>query len=320
MGQRFHHTTEARDAETLNRAIPGARFDWVADAGPTFTARFAHLLLDGIAVTRLGLDQASYVTLGERVVDFNIWHSVGTQGRVNGGEPQDDTLAVVRPGEGATLHTRSPLLIQSFALHSETAATAEALDWPAALRMPPSAGRWRLASSWVTQSFLARHEAVMSEVARHPALMEHAATHRALHNTLADMIAALGDRGGFQAARAAAGRHTRIMQRFETIVREASDMPLSLPEICRLTGTSRRSIAAVVLERTGKPPGQYLRWRRLWLVRALLIRPHPGLTVTEAAYRLGFWHLGRFAAAYATAFAESPSHTLSRAQLKTTRS
>jgi AraC-like DNA-binding protein len=312
MGPHFYHATRAGSVETLNRAIPGARFDWVPDGGTTFSASFAHMLLEGIALTRLNLHQASYVTLGERIVNFNIWHAVGGQGRVNGGDPSDEVLALVRPGEGGTFHTTAPILVRSFALHPAAIAEGEVLGWPAILRRPPAAGRWRLPVPSTFQGFLARHDTVMHEIDQHPILMEHAATHRALHNTLADMIAGLGDAGVFQADRAAAGRHTQIMQRFEAIVRDASGTPMSLAEMCRLTGTSRRSLAAIVLERTGKPPGEYLRWRRLWQVRDLLTQPEVGMTVTEAAYRVGFWHLGRFAAAYAKAFGERPSRTLAR--------
>lgn len=309
---RFYHATEAGDEETLNRAIPGASFDWVADAGASFKARFRHLLLDGIALTTLGLDQASYVTLGERVVNFNIWHAIGPLGTVNGRAAGEDDLALVRPGEGATLRTRAPIVIQSFALHPAMVASAEELDLPSALTAAPGAGRWQLPSHTMSQGFLARHRTIMVQLGRRPEMMENPQARAALHNTLVDMIAALGDAGRFEPDRSAVGRHTRIMQRFDQIAREAGEEPLSLIEICRRTGTSRRSLAAIVLERTGKPPGEYLRWRRLWQARLLLSRPEADVTVTDVAFRLGFWHLGRFAAAYAAAFGENPSRTLAR--------
>ncbi|MCB8874594.1 AraC family transcriptional regulator [Acidisoma silvae] len=313
MTTRFYHATEADSAEALNRAIPGARFDWIADAGTSFRASFQHMLLDGIALTQLGLEQASYVTLGERVVNFNIWHAIGTKGTVNGRQGREDDLVLVRPGEGATLHTEAPILIQSFALHPGVLAQAEALQLPSALMTAPVSGRWHLAGQTLSAAFLARHRAIMAEVGGHPALMAQGSTRAALHNTLLDMIATLGDAGHFAPDRSTAGRHTRIMQRFEQIAREAVDEPLSLADLCRLTGTSRRSLAAIVLERTGRSPAAYLRWRRLWLAKEILSRPDDGMTVTEVAYRLGFWHLGRFAAAYAQAFGERPSRTLARA-------
>jgi AraC family ethanolamine operon transcriptional activator len=84
-------------------------------------------------------------------------------------------------------------------------------------------------------------------------------------------------------------------------------------EVCQRTGTSRRLLESVVQMRTGKPPLEYLRWRRLWRARSLLSRPDEDTTVTEVAFTLGFRHLGRFAAAYAATFGERPSLTLARA-------
>ncbi len=105
---RFFHQTEADDEQALNQAIPGATFDWIADSGSSFTARFRHMLLDGLVLTHLGLDQASYVTLGERIPDFNIWHAIDPRGAVNGGAVRQEDLVLARPGEGATLHTGAP--------------------------------------------------------------------------------------------------------------------------------------------------------------------------------------------------------------------
>jgi hypothetical protein len=99
---RFFHQTEASDEEALNRAIPGASFNWIATSGSSFTARLRHVLVDGLVLTHLGLGQASYVTLGERIPDFNIWHSIGTDGAVNGGAVRREELVLVRPCDGAT--------------------------------------------------------------------------------------------------------------------------------------------------------------------------------------------------------------------------
>lgn len=310
---RFFHQTEAADEEALNRAIPGARFDWIADSGSSFTARFQHVLLDGLVLTHLGLDQASYVTLGERIPDFNIWHAMSPLSAVNGGAVRREELVLVRPGEGATLHTGAAALIQSFALQPTMSAHVRELELPPALLAPPRAGRWELGAPEASAQYLARHQVIMAQLGAHPALLESAAARTGLHNAMLEMIATLGDAGNFQPDRATSGRHTRIMQRFEQIAQEANDEPLSLLEICRRTGASRRSLAAIVLARTGKPPGEYLRWRRLWRARALLSRPEAGMSVTGVAFGLGFWHLSRFAAAYAAAFGERPSRTLARA-------
>jgi AraC family ethanolamine operon transcriptional activator len=43
-----------------------------------------------------------------------------------------------------------------------------------------------------------------------------------------------------------------------------------------------------------------------------LISPPSSETVTEVAFRWGFWHLSRFAREYRSMFGESPSETLRR--------
>lgn len=310
---RFFHQAKADDEEALNQAIPGASFNWIPVSGSSFTARFRHVLLDGLVLTHLGLDQASYVTLGDRIPDFDIWHSIGTGGAINGGAVRQEDLVLVRPGEGATLQTEAPGCIRSFALQRSMAACALELELPPSLLAPPYAGRWHMAAPDACAQFFARHQTIMARLSAQPSLLDCAATRTGLHNAILEMIATLGDSGRFQPDRAASGRHTRIMQRFERIAQETSDGPLGLLEICRRTGTSRRSLAAIVLARTGKPPGEYLRWRRLWRARTLLSRPGAATNVTDVAFGLGFWHLSRFTAAYVAAFGERPSHTLARA-------
>jgi len=103
------------------------------------------------------------------------------------------------------------------------------------------------------------------------------------------------------------------MPRLEEIIAEADDEPMTMPEICRRTGTSRRSLEAIAQSRTGRPPWEYLRWRRLWRARSMLEKPDLGITVTSVSFRLGFWHLGRFAAAYTRTFGKRPGATLARA-------
>jgi len=45
----------------------------------------------------------------------------------------------------------------------------------------------------------------------------------------------------------------------------------------------------------------------------MLEKPDLGITVTSVSFRLGFWHLGRFAAAYTRTFGKRPGATLARA-------
>jgi AraC family transcriptional regulator, ethanolamine operon transcriptional activator len=309
----LYRRTATTSEEELGRAVPGATCQLVADSGPSFTGRFRYLVLDGVVLTRLEVDQASILTLSERTRDFSIWHMFSSRCLVNGNDVHGDDLAMVRQGEGATLHSATAAHVQSFALQPTLLAEAPELDLPFGPSTAPRAGRWRIASSAARQRFVAQHQALLRQLDERPELLEHRATRTALRNAVLEAIARLGEAGTFRPDRASVGRHTRIMVRFEEVVEETGDEPLSMLEICRRTGTSRRLLESVVQHRTGKPPWEYLRWRRLWRARALLSRPDADTTVTDVAFRLGFWHLGRFAAAYAETFGERPSLTLARA-------
>ncbi|MBS0519495.1 MAG: helix-turn-helix domain-containing protein [Proteobacteria bacterium] len=293
--------------------IPGASFQWVADSGPSFGALYRHLVLDGMILSHLEVDQASTVTVGKRLPGFSIWHLFSPLCAANGHDIGADELAMVRPGEGGTMRSVGAAHVRSFALEPSLFAEAPELDMPFGPSMAPRAGRWRAGSVAAGMRFAAQHETVMQQLDQRPELLKTPTTRIALRNAILEAVTGLGEAGNFRADRAAVGRHTRIMLRFEEVVEDASDEPMSMVEICRRAGASRRLLEAVVQARTGKPPWEYLRWRRLWRARSLLSRPDAQTTVTSVAFRLGFWHLGRFAAAYAATFGERPSRTLARA-------
>jgi AraC family ethanolamine operon transcriptional activator len=86
---------------------------------------------------------------------------------------------------------------------------------------------------------------------------------------------------------------------------------VSLTELCRVTGSSGRTLQYAFREVTGLSPTVYLRLRALHWVHAELRDASPGeTTVTDVAMRWGFWHLGRFAASYRATFGTSPSQEL----------
>jgi transcriptional regulator GlxA family with amidase domain len=90
------------------------------------------------------------------------------------------------------------------------------------------------------------------------------------------------------------------------------DEPLSIPRLARGSGLSTRTLHRVIRREYGVPPMALLRRARLARVRLDLQAPRPGTTVTTAAMRWGFSHLGRFSANYARQFGEAPSDTLRR--------
>lgn len=308
-----YRRTTADNGEELGHAIPGASFHCVADSGPSFRGRYCHLVLDGIVLSRLEVDQASVVTVSERIPDFSVWHVMSPLCSANGHDVGGDEIVAVRPGEGGTMRSAGDAQVQTFGLAPSLFGQAPELQLPFGPAVTPRAGRWRVASDAPLQRFIALNRAVLAQLDARPQVIETPAIRIALRNAELEAIVGLGEAGAFRPDRSAVGRHTRIMLRFERTIEDAGDEPIDMLELCRKSGTSRRSLEAVVQLRTGKSPWEYLRWRRLWRARSMLRQPAQDTTVTDVAFRLGFWHLSRFAAAYASTFGERPSVTLGRA-------
>jgi len=309
----IYRRTTSDNGEELGRAIPGANFCCVADSGPSFSGRYWHLQVDGVVLSRLEVDQATVVTTDKRVPNFSVWHVMSTRCSANGDDVAGTDLVAVRPGEGGTMRSAAEAQVTTFGLEASLFAKAPELELPFGPSMAPRAGRWRVTSEAPRHQFVARYHAVLAELDAQPRAIEALAIRMALRNTMLQAITALGEAGTFRPDRATVGRHTRIMLRFEDAIEEAGDEPIDMLDLCRRCGTSRRSLEAVVQLRTGKSPWEYLRWRRLWRARLMLRQPTGDTTVTDVAFRLGFWHLSRFAATYASTFGERPSVTLARA-------
>lgn len=309
----IYRRTATDNGDELGRAIPGANFRCVADSGRSFGGRYWHLQLDWVVLSRLEIDQASVVTTDERVPDFSVWHVMSARCEANGRDVAGNELVEVRPGEGGTMRTADSAQVTTFGLQSSLFSQASELELPFGPSSARPSGRWRLASDAPRPRFEAVTQAMWRQLEEQPSLLDSPANRITLRNALLEGIAPLGEAGAFRPDRSTVGRHNRIVMRLERAIEEAGDQPLDMVDLCRQVGASRRSLEAIVRQRTGKSPWEYLRWRRLWRARAMLRRPAGGTTVTDVAFTLGFWHLSRFAAAYMSIFGERPSVTLARA-------
>jgi AraC-like DNA-binding protein len=285
----------------------------VAESGPSFGGRYWHFHVDGVVLSRLEVDQASVVTTDERIPTFNVWHVMSPRCLANGEDVGATDLVAVRPGEGGTMRSAAEANVTTFGLESSLFARTPELELPFGPSSAPNAGRWRAASSVPRQRFVALYQTVLAQLDAQPRAFDSPAVRAAVRNTMLEAITAMGEAGTFRPDRATVGRHTRIMLRFDRALEEAGDEPIDMAQLCRRSGASRRSLEAVVQLRTGKTPWEYLRWRRLWRARSMLRQPSVDTTVTDVAFKLGFWHLSRFAATYAATFGERPSETLARA-------
>jgi AraC-like DNA-binding protein len=146
-----------------------------------------------------------------------------------------------------------------------------------------------------------------------PATLLHPEIGRAMESLLVQaMLNCLKHGGDVEADSGAKVRH-RIMTRFEEFLVSNSGRSIYLTEICRAVGASESTLRRVCQEHLGMGPNRFLLLRRLHLARRELNRADQSVnTVTEIATGLGFWELGRFAAAYRAQFGETPLATLKR--------
>jgi transcriptional regulator GlxA family with amidase domain len=103
----------------------------------------------------------------------------------------------------------------------------------------------------------------------------------------------------------------RTVKRAVDAMRAQPERPFTVAELADLSGVSVRALQAAFRRHIGMTPMAYLRDLRLHRANAELATvDRAGSTVAEVAYRCGFFHLGRFAAAYRAKYGVSPSRTL----------
>jgi AraC family ethanolamine operon transcriptional activator len=127
--------------------------------------------------------------------------------------------------------------------------------------------------------------------------------HQVLDTWLAEVIA--------PDPRASLPMRCRAARQAESFLRENHDRPVSLGELCLVTGVPKRTLMLGFLDLYGLSPVAYHRRMRLNAARRDLALAEPGETsVTTTALRWGFDHLGRFSVDYRRMFGESPVATL----------
>jgi AraC-like DNA-binding protein len=108
-----------------------------------------------------------------------------------------------------------------------------------------------------------------------------------------------------------AGYRYGAMRRAEEYLREHMDKPFRSRALCRATNMSERSIEMLFKEVYGISPRTWSQLARLNAARQELLKADVRtVSVTAVATRWGFYHFGRFSAAYRRLFGEVPSATI----------
>lgn len=128
------------------------------------------------------------------------------------------------------------------------------------------------------------------------------------------LIAVLDDalRGAELVARqSAASSYLALVRRLDDLLVQNPSSTLYTGDLATALGVSARTLHNAVVAIRGCSLHGYIRLRRLWSTRKLLLKGGPRL-VKDAALANGFWHLGEFSALYRKQFGETPTETLER--------
>jgi AraC family ethanolamine operon transcriptional activator len=106
--------------------------------------------------------------------------------------------------------------------------------------------------------------------------------------------------------------HMEVVRRAREYVRERTDEPPRILDLCQALGVSRRWLQWSFNEVMGIGPWAYLHTMRLNGARRMLLSAAPQTKVKDVVEAYGFWHLSRFSRDYRRHFGELPSQTLHR--------
>lgn len=151
----------------------------------------------------------------------------------------------------------------------------------------------------------------LESVSRTPAMLQYPAMQKGLeHALLSSVVKAVGPTDDARASASPTARHA-IVSRAQDYMREHVEEPLTVEDLCRVLGVSRRTLQYSFQEVLQLNPVSYLRAMRLNGVRRMLKSADPQRhSVQDIAARWGFWHLSHFANDYRRMFGELPSETL----------
>lgn len=136
---------------------------------------------------------------------------------------------------------------------------------------------------------------------------------RSIQETFIAALDAALDTNGAQRARPGTyDRHRRLVERLDEHAELLGSAPLYSDDLARAIGVSVRTLQSATRVVHGMSLHQYLKLKRLWSARKLLVSGNSGLTVKAAALANGFCHMGEFSSGYKSTFGEMPSETLAR--------
>jgi AraC-like DNA-binding protein len=146
-----------------------------------------------------------------------------------------------------------------------------------------------------------------------PRTLGHPEVMRAMEQELIEVLIGCLTNSEERVETAAMRRADAIMVRFEEMLANSPHERWSVAELCASAGVSERIFRNYCATFLGTTPGQYMRLRRLMLVRAAILCADGETTrIGDLARAGGFIEPGHFTTLYRITYGETPSATLRR--------
>lgn len=110
------------------------------------------------------------------------------------------------------------------------------------------------------------------------------------------------------------GNYRALVRRLDEFLRENAAKVVHSADLAGEFGVSVRTLNNAVVAIRGLSMHRYMRLRRLWNVRQLLVQGATAENLKAIALANGFWHMGEFRTLYRDLFGETPQETLAAAR------
>lgn len=314
-----HTVLQTRDLDTAERELSRCYLPlrlYNGRSGPAQNTRLNTIALGKATVGAIQFDTEVRI-LTEEADNFHVDIPLSGQSvsRIGSTEPvvtKPGSAQVFMPGERADLQWSAStqqlcVMVQKSAIEHHLATLLSAdlsrpLTFKATMDLrSPGGGTWMHALKLVDH-----------ELRRDDGLLKHGTMRRTLERLLIESLL-MGHQHNYskQLQRGAAVYGAGAIQTAIDLLETHPERPWTAGELAAEIEVSVRALHAGFRTKTDLGPMSYLRRVRLARVHEDLLHAGPTTTtVTAVARRWGFAHLGRFSAAYAERYGQSPSSTL----------
>ena len=241
---------------------------------------------------------------------FGIFAEQSTPIVLHEQEISTNTIVVYKPGSEIDCVSQPGFDIFTLSFPEEHLnGIAANLGLPEINKLVSNADNFQCSQMELSESCSHLHQ-IISEVETLSSLTDKANLRRTLDMELPELILLTLSRS-MPPQSVSAGLRNRAIKQMKEHLADFPNEPVTVSQLCGITGVSERTLQYAFLEHYGVTPKAYLKNFRLNSVRRELWKSDPDFTrVNDIASLWGFWHMGQFAADYRKLFGELPSKTL----------